>query len=123
MTCSGRVDRRNPGGFDIEVSYRQSRRQPRTLDRLTQPLATTFQPARAAARKPATRLGKVCTSIGLAMYPAHPAANAFSRSPGIAYAVRTSTGLESDSGLLLCRRVSESPSCPGNWTSMRMRTG
>src|SRR5258708_18680136 len=68
-------------------------------------------------------LPKVLVSMGLAIYPRQPAAIVCSRSPVIASAVSAITGMFLVVGSALSSRVSESPSRPGSWTSIRMRLG
>src|SRR5205807_8519171 len=113
------VDDQDPGGLDgVDLHHR-----------------LTFAPLFASigfrvrhlaptrVRYSATISGRRVVLIGLAMYPSQPALRARSSSPFMAYAVSATTIASRVAGSDLRRRVSSSPSMPGNWMSMRMRRG
>src|SRR5581483_9239535 len=67
-------------------------------------------------------LMNVFTSIGLEMYPSQPASRKRSLSPRIACAVSARIGMREVRSFDFMRRTTLSPSIPGRWMSMRIRS-
>src|SRR5579859_33598 len=78
---------------------------------------------RATPRKRRTSPDSVLVSMGLAMYPAQPAASAAASSPIITCAVIATTGMLAVRGSAFRARVNANPSWPGSCRSMRMMSG